>query len=345
MRNFYSSTAVGRFIASKFWKAMSDDNEKINQYGKHPDTAKLKPWIDIFFIAGSLSFLNYETDFFDLVRSDMVDVHIGNIDHLSPGKVHLADGTEFQSDCFVANTGWKDASSIKFLPEGIESELNIPHPWDSSGAAPESDLANQPALIKQVDEEIFARLPRLREQPVWNQDFTLITDQPWVATRNEPPPSSLTPYMLYRFLTPASPRFLRHRDTAFIGLQNNLSTTTTAYITGLWISAFFSGELVRDPGQVVGDEEATKKLQYQTALHNRYGRWRYPTDWGNKSPNFIFDALPYLDMLQQDLGLNPFRKNGRLAEMFVPYSPRDYSNITEEWMQARESHGWSKLDL
>ncbi|KAI0180585.1 hypothetical protein GGR52DRAFT_569325 [Hypoxylon sp. FL1284] len=33
-------------------------------------------------------------------------------------------------------------------------------------------------------------------------------------------------------------------------------------------------------------------------------------EWGSGGPEFIIDAMPYFDLLQRDLGLNPRRKGG-----------------------------------
>ncbi|KAI2465468.1 hypothetical protein F4781DRAFT_435409 [Annulohypoxylon bovei var. microspora] len=332
IRKFYHATALGRLLTSLFWKILGRDVMTINDYDSHPDTAKLKPWVPVMYVAGSYSFLNYERDFFELVKSDMIDIHIDEISHLSLDRIHLASGITFRSDVLVASTGWNQIIPVKFLPEGVEKELNIPHAVESADTAPPADLGNQQALVALADEEIFRRFPILKEPPVWNKNFVSLRGEKDVG---------LTPYMLHRFLVPPSPRFLRSRDIAFIGLQNNLGTTTTAHITALWISAYFSGQLARDPARVVDDEEATKKLQYEAVLHNRFGKWRYPVDWGDRAPNYIFDAMPYLDMLQRDLGLDPHRKKSKLAEMFVPYGPEDYRNINQEWLQRRDVDGAS----
>ncbi|KAJ8121622.1 hypothetical protein O1611_g10054 [Lasiodiplodia mahajangana] len=127
IRNFYHGTAIGRTIVDGFWKVLGSDVITLNKYDSHPDTAKLKPWTEAMFTGASFSILNYEQDILELIKGDMIDVHVGEVDHLSPGKVHLADGTEFESDVFLANTGWKHVPPIKFIPEGIEKELGIPH--------------------------------------------------------------------------------------------------------------------------------------------------------------------------------------------------------------------------
>lgn len=317
-----------------FWKILGSDVLTLNNYDAHPETAKLKPWTEAMFTGASFSILNYEQDILKIVQSDKVDVYVGEIDHLSPGKVHLADGTEFGSDAFLANTGWKHVPGIKFLPEGIEKELGIPHqPAEATddSASPE-DLANNHDLLERADQEILERFPRLKEQPIWNKDYVPLTDQNGISSKDEVTPCKpLTPYMLYRFLVPPSARFLRTRDMAFTGIISNLSAAMTAHVTALWISAYFAGKLAIDPAMAIDDEASLKSMQYQTVLYNRWGKWRYPTDWGNKSPSFIFDAVPYFDLLQRDLGLSPYRKGGWLAEISAPYGPEDYRNINEEW--------------
>jgi hypothetical protein len=249
--------------------------------------------------------------------------------------VHLADGTAFESDVFLANTGWKHVPAIRLLPEGIERELGIPH--QLADDAPVSDLANQRSLIERADKEILRRFPRLARQPVWNANYVPLTEQKGISVSSADdevtPCAALTPYMLYHFLVPPSSRFLGCRDTAFAGAISNFSNAITAHVGGLWISAYFSGQLTIDPAAMIDDKTALGRLQHETVLFNRWGRWRYPTDWGDKNPNFIFDAVPYLDLLLRDLGLDPHRKKGWFVEMTDPYGPEDYQDITDEWLR------------
>lgn len=49
-------------------------------------------------------------------------------------------------------------------------------------------------------------------------------------------------------------------------------------------------------------------------------------------PDFVFDSLPYFDMLLTDLGLKCHRKQGAVAEIFSPYGPADYKGLVGEWM-------------
>lgn len=299
-------------------------------YDSHPKTAKLKPWTDAMFTGSSFSILNYDTNFMDIVKSDLVNVYVSEIDHLSSGKVHLSDGTEFESEALLAHTGWKHVPPIKLLPEGIEAELGVPHTPNQDGG--ENDLANNQALIERADKEILEKFPRLKDQPVWNKNYIPMTQQKGITSTDEVTPyKPLTPYMLHHFIVPSSERFLRARDTAFIGIVSNFSNMITAHLQGLWISAYFAGKLEKDPSASLGDKKAMEQLRYETVLYNRFGKWRYPTDWGSKSPNFIFDAVPYLDLLQRDLGLNIYRKKGFFGELYDSYGPEDYRNVNNEW--------------
>ncbi|KAL6801414.1 hypothetical protein GGI42DRAFT_326353 [Trichoderma sp. SZMC 28013] len=329
IQRFLHGTFIGRLIVNAFWAILGGDVMSLNAYDSHPETAKLKPWLPAMFTAASFSILNYDTDFFELVRSGKIKIHLGEIDHLSPGKVHLADGTSFESDTLISNTGWITSPPIKFLPEGIEKELGLPHEVDTE--APPEDLANQQDLIRRADKEISNRFPRLTDQPVWNKNYIPLTKQKGISSSKAMTPyTPQTPFMLYHFLVPPSERFLRSRDIAFCGFVSNFSNTLTAHLQGLWIGAYFRRLLVNDPSQAVDDKEAMAKLRYETMLHNRFGKWRYPAE--TKSPTTIFDAVYYLDLLQKDLGLNPLRKpKGFLTEITSPYGAEDFKDVNEEW--------------
>ncbi|KAK4215819.1 hypothetical protein QBC37DRAFT_418222 [Rhypophila decipiens] len=338
MRSFYHNTMAGRFLTNQFWNVLGNDVLTLNNYDGHPETAKLKPWIPAMFTATSFSILNYDQDFYELVRtSGKIHIHISEIDHLSAGQVHLTNGTSFASDAVLSSSGWKIVPPMKFLPEGIESEIGLPHPIipaDSSTPIPEADLGNNHALLAKADKEILARFPRLKDQPVWNKNFVGISSTKGVSSSDPARPDApLTPYTLYHFIVPASERFLRTRDIAFAGMVSNFSNIITSHLQGLWISAYFQNKLAINPCTAVDNGARMEDLQYETVLHNRFGKWRYPIDWGNRHPSFIFDAVPYLDLLCRDLGITVHRKGGKgmLAEIYDPYGPEDYRDVVDEW--------------
>ncbi|ETS74703.1 hypothetical protein PFICI_13187 [Pestalotiopsis fici W106-1] len=326
IRWFWHETAIGRAITNAFWSVLGNDVMTLNKYDSHPEMAKLKPWSLPMFTPSSFSIINYDTDFFELLRNDMVKVHIDDIVGLSNHAVHLSSGTTLESDALCCVTGWKHLPPMKFLPKGIEKDLGIPH----APSLPD-ELYD---LVPKADEEILSRFPRLRDRPVQNKRYVSLLDNKGMSTSDEINPSTeLTPYMLYRFMIPANQGLLRHRDIAFAGMVMNFSTTIQAHIQALWITAYFRDEVALFPDWT--DAEAMDKMRYEAVLYSRFGRWRYSGGRSSQVPDFVFDALPHLDMLVADLGLQVHRKKGMMAEALEPYGPEDYANVVTEWMEKR----------
>ncbi|KAK3353254.1 hypothetical protein B0T25DRAFT_568465 [Lasiosphaeria hispida] len=347
-RAFYHGTAIGRAITDTFWSILGGDVITLNKYASHPETAKLKPWSEAMFTASSFSILNYPTDIFELVRNGTVRVHIADITHLSPHTVHLSDGTALASDALIAVTGWKHVPPIKFLPEGIDAELGLPHAPAQPGSTEPLFTTGAPLLtddaVKQADEEILLRFPRLKDQPVQNKNLKPLLATKGISTTDAINPSTeLTPYTLYHFLVSPSARFLQTRDIAFAGFLMNFNTLTVAHAQSVWISAYFNGQLSSAVIPPVGgsDEGAegaktVDELRRETVLHARFGKWRYPAGHGNQFPDFVFDAVPYVDLLLGDLGLKVHRKTGWLAEATEPYGPEDYKDLVAEFSERVE---------
>ncbi|KAK0620523.1 hypothetical protein B0T14DRAFT_432051 [Immersiella caudata] len=339
MRNFYHGTAVGRAITNTFWSILGGDVITLNKYASHPETAKLKPWSDAMFTASSFSILNYPTDIFDLVRNGTVNVHIADITRLSPHTVHLSDGTAIETEALICSTGWKHVPPVKFLPEGIDAELGIPH----APLGPAEPLFTDAAVSK-TDEEILARFPRLKDQPVQNENLKPLLATAGLSTTDKINPSTpLTPFTLYHFIAPPSSRFLQTRDIAFVGAIMSFTTTTIAHVQSVWVHAFLNDLLpasVLPPVKPRKGEETGKSLEEvrkETVLHARFGKWRYPAGHGSQFPDFVFDAQPYVDLLVGDLRLKVHRKGGWLAEATQPYGPEDYKEFVAEWAeQSRE---------
>ncbi|KAJ6781919.1 hypothetical protein PWT90_10863 [Aphanocladium album] len=325
IQRFLHRTWFGRLIVSTVWKIISADVIELCGFDKHPETAKLKAWIPLMYTATSLGILNYDNDIFEFVRNGKIKVHVAEIEKLSPGEVHLNDGTSFKSDVMMAYGGWQQSPPVKFLPEGIEAEFGLPHSRTDGEWDPET--GEQAKLIKRADSEILSKLPMLKDQPQF-PNYVPITKQDGVVTTK---PKQQSGYMLYRFLAPQSARMLRYHDIAFSGLMYNLSTLITAHVGGLWISAFLDGKLENNPSAIAADEVAYDKLRYQNVLYNRFGHWRHPVDWSYKTPCFVFDTVTYLSTLLRDLGLKTHRKSSLFQEIVGSYGVEDFRNINKEW--------------
>lgn len=316
IRSFLHTTRVGRFLVDALWKILTADVVDLTGYDKHPETAKLKPKLSAFWHASSLSILNYPSDIFEYVRNGTIKVHTADIDHLSPRTVHLSNGTTLPGDALICSTGWHHRPSIEFLPSGIDVELGLPH--DSKG--PESQM------VSQADKEILARFPRLVDQPTVNENYTPLPSASTDGTVDE------RPFRLYRFMVP--PASINEPSIAFAGIVLTIHTLPVAQVQALWITAYLNNRLpaqqTQKPKTSTGafDPDA---VAYETILHTRFGKWRYPAAFGRHFPDFVFDAVPYMDMLLRDLGLRFRRKKGWWAEVFHPYGPEDYKGLVDEW--------------
>lgn len=293
IRGFLHGTFLGRWIVDTFWKILSADVISLNGYDSHPELKKLKPWNSAFWIGSGLSILNYQTPLFDLVKEGKIRVHIGQIDHMEEKTVVLADGTRLHADVVICSTGWKKESPIKFQGLG-------PRGFGLDGSPEEKAKLNEKA-----DEDVLKMFPRLRDQPQLR--FT---------------PKTADPLRLYRFIVPSGYAF--SRSIAWVGAVSTVSTSLCATVQGHWTAAYLSNRLDRLPST---NDEITEEIM----LHTQWGKWRYPCGYGASLPDFVFEGLPYIDMLLRDLGLKHIRKRSWFAELTEPYAPWDFAGLMEEW--------------
>lgn len=318
VRNFLHNTRIGRSIVEAFWSVLGNDVITLTGYDKHAETKKLKPWIPAFWIGSSLSILNYPTDFFEYVRNGTIKVHVTDINRLSPKTVHLTNGATLHADALICSTGWKHRPSIQFLPEGIDKQLGLPY----RSTSPDDPLAQK------ADHEILQRFPKLATQPVINKHYKPLD--------GDGSPESLDrSFQLYRFMVP--PAFIDDRSIAATGMMISIHTASAAQAQALWVTAYFSGHLPHTATvpSSANDPRPTfdkAKVRWEAMLHNRFNKWRYPGGFGKRFPDIVFDAVPYIDMLLRDLGLEHRRKNSWWGELFHPYGPQDYGGLVEEWM-------------
>lgn len=297
IRSWLHGTRIGRWVVDRFWDVLQNDVVALNGYDTHPDLNNMRPWHHAFYIGNALSIFNYPTNVLDLIREGRIRTHVADVDYLSSKTVHLKSGKSLEADAIFCATGWKHSPSIKWI--GVEpAELGLPY----RSVDPEP-------LAAKANAEIFAQFPRLRKQPnVVNRD-----------------PKGLNhPHRLYRFMVP--PNFVEDRSIAFAGHMQCLNTTSVAHIQALWISAYFDGKLDRLP-------DSEDEVRWQTMLHTQWAKFRYPTSHGSQYPDFVFDGVPYMDLLLGDLGVEKYRKSGSVAEITSPYLPESYRNVGEEWKE------------
>lgn len=295
VRRFLHGTRLGRYVVDCFWSVLQGDVLSAIRYDSHPELAKLKPWNSAFWIGSGLSILNYDTPIFDLVREGKIRVHVDNIDRLEEGRVVLCSGEVLEADGMVCSTGWKKESSIRFSGLG-EAGLGLPQ------ALVESDRLE---LNARADADVLSMFPRLKDQP---------------ELRFQPKEGD--PLRYYRFIVPST--MLEARNLAFAGMVSSVSTAVCAAVQGAWISAFLDGKLDRIAET---PDETTQEIM----LHTQWGKWRYPCGYGASLPDFVFEGLPYVNMLMKDMGINTRRKPSYFKELTEPYAPPDFAGMLDEW--------------
>ncbi|KAH7141722.1 putative dimethylaniline monooxygenase [Dactylonectria macrodidyma] len=293
-RKFLHGTAIGRLLVDNYWNKLSSDVIDTHGYHDDPNVFKLKPWNSAMWTGSGVGIHNYPTNLFDLVKEGKIKVHIADITRLDGNRVILSDGETLTTDVLICATGWKKESTIKF--PNLKAGMGLAH-----------SALEVEKLSKEADEIILTEFPSLKAQPVLR--FERKSEQP---LRN------------YRFIVPAGRVF--DRNIAFAGMASTVSTAVFATAQALWITAFFDDKLKRMPKN---DDEVTKEVM----LHTGFGKWRYPCGYGASLPDFAFDALPYVDLLLNDLGLKNHRKATKIAELTEPYKPRDYRGLTDEWIE------------
>ncbi|KAJ4351620.1 uncharacterized protein N0V89_006963 [Didymosphaeria variabile] len=294
VRKFLEKTSIGRMLVRGFWSMLGNDVLQHHQYDNHPELQKLKPWHSVFWIGSGLSILNYNTSFFDMIRDGKVRVHIENIDHLAPGKVVLENGDELVADAMICSTGWKKESTITF--KGL----------DKTGLGLPINEKEQANLSLEYDTKVLNDFPILEKQPILRSKAKRPAD----------------PLRYYRFMVPSG--MLAKRNFAFAGMISSVSTAICASTQGLWITAYFDDKLDR---QAKTQDEITREIM----MHTQWGKWRYPCGYGASLPDFVFEGIPYVDMLLKDMGIRNKRKGSFIKELISPYVPKDYNGVLDEY--------------
>ncbi|KAH7169976.1 hypothetical protein EDB81DRAFT_150410 [Dactylonectria macrodidyma] len=306
IRALLHGTWLGRFVVHHFWEKIRQDTVRGNGYRDDPALALLEPYESLFWSA-RVGVLNYPGNIHDYLLSGQVKITKKDISRLSDdGTVHLSDGNKFHTDAIIAITGWNLAPTVKYMPEGIERELGIP-----CNTLEGSEASLWETLDNEAEKEILTRFPYLSKQP----------------KQIVPYKQKVTPYRLYRGI--ASPELTTRNDHSivYIKMVHSTSNMIIAETQALWAFAYLNNKLDIDRTQVYR----------QTALSSRYGKLRYPCGFSSWYPEFVYDAIPYADMLLKDLGVKNKRKTTWTKEIFQGYTIQDYKGINQEWIKSRSA--------
>lgn len=246
--------------------------------------------------------LNHDTDFWEIVKSDLVDIHIADIETLSPKTVHLSTGEALHTDALLCCTGWCGKPPFQVLPDGAEADLGLP-----------SRTSQFDGLARRADAEIIHRFPMLAHRPSGPHEQ---------IARSA---GSVGPFRLWRFIAPPTEKF--DRSIVFVGMVGNPPFCVNAELQSLWSVAYLTGKMNLE-------RKSAEERLWETILTTQFSMWRSPAGNGYRFPDWVFDGLPYHDMLLRDLGLKFRRKSNFIKEWFTPYSAYDYKGIVDEWLES-----------
>ncbi|KXT12914.1 hypothetical protein AC579_10457 [Pseudocercospora musae] len=300
IRRLLNKTRIGRWLMDGMWENSRNGTIEVAGYRREERLKHLEPTESLFWTA-RVGIHNYPTDIHDFVRSGQVTVKHKDVDSLSSGgTVNFADRTSQKTDVLVQITGWQLIPTIRWKPEGIDASVGVPSQTYSRG---ELDFWSD--LDKRADSQILGQFPRLANAPKNKLPYT----QP------------VTPFRLYRGI--AAPGLTAHgdRSLAFVKMVHCTSNIIVAETQSLWLYAYMNHKLNIDE----------RDVYWQTALSSRFGAWRYPWGFSKWWPEFVYDTIPYADMLLTDLGLRKHRKSSWLKERFEGYTIHDYKGINGEW--------------
>ncbi|KAK7550102.1 hypothetical protein IWX49DRAFT_151125 [Phyllosticta citricarpa] len=363
-RRFLQGTRLGRFFVRKFFERLGSD--VVNQSGltSHPELQKLIPDENVMWFGTSLAILNYDTPIHDFIRNGSVQIYREDVTHLSEHTINLADGTRLTSPGgLITATNWQWAPNLDIRPAHLHAELGIP---SASYTATQTKFWSK--LDAEADRHILQRFPILNEAPkplaaaaaapptatatttatITVNGDTKKTGITTTTTEIVPPPPSpdahlmskkprMQPFRLYRFLAPPGLTATGDRSLVFQGYVANLLNQVRNEVTGLWAYAYLNNSLAADDNDALSTDPT--RVYKETALQTRFCRLRYPFGYGDRFPDFVWEQLPYFDLLLSDLGLEHRRKGGWWSEWTSPYRQADYRGVTREWLEMRAAKG------
>ena len=250
-----------------------------------------------------------------MARMGQVRVHREDISHLSPGHIHFTSGREVRASALITATGFSAKPTFTFTRKETHSDLGVP---STSLSPAQQEFWN--ALDEKADLKIGETFPRLLSGPHLSATSSVL--KPYTTTLD--PEMNYSPFRLYRAIAPPGMTARGEHNLVFISMFSNLANIPRCELQCLWAYAYLNDKLAIERDTVLEE----------TALMARYAKFRAPFGHGRFFPDLVFDQVPYLDTLLQDLGLKFWRKPNILAELFGSYRSTDYKGVVQEWLSA-----------
>jgi dimethylaniline monooxygenase (N-oxide forming) len=256
-------------------------------------------------------------------KGEFIDIHRASIASFNTNSVVLSNGTTLNCSAVVFASGW-ERTQTKIFPPSELLTLGLPVPISQQ---PPDYEKNWSALDTAADEKVCSIFPFLRNPP------------PELFKRQNP----TTPFRLYRYIAPPTQAAAGDRSLAFLGCLSNIRNPSFAEVSALWATAYLLDLLPNPVNEVLADQA---EMETRISEVNAWERRRY-RDKASRYPVGGLEIQDFMDVLMQDLGLEPERKRGKgprgflglrawAREWFWPYMSADYKGIVEEFKAGLE---------
>ncbi|KAI0384274.1 hypothetical protein F5Y04DRAFT_293560 [Hypomontagnella monticulosa] len=308
----FHRTKLGIWCAERFWDFLDYTSQRHAGYHIGDHVEKLRPEIERQGVCWANSGLGVVTlpDFWSTLHSDQLTVMRDEIATTKDKTIFLKSGKSFATDRLILCTGWGDHFGMFDSNQKVKIGLPL-YRSDISDAADSSsiDWEKSDATAENI---INKKLPFLANQP--KVDF----------------PARLNPahqhhWRLYRRVVPIDMGDKGDRSIAILGQIHTVQTPLVAAVQSFWAILYLLGEI---------DLPSKEDMVKEVSLWNVWTRKRYMGQ-GIKQPYSLYDFLPYIDTLFEDMKLNSRRKSNFVKEFFSPYEPEDFAGFVEEYLAVR----------
>ncbi|KAI0165094.1 flavin-binding monooxygenase-like protein-like protein [Hypoxylon sp. FL1284] len=238
-------------------------------------------------------------DFWPLV-AEKVYVHRVSVKLLDGNELYLDDesGTHFPCDAVLCGTGWE--IGLDMFDNRTLMELGLPYPKEIELR---EETAKWEKLEGDVDKQILKRFGMLRNPPKHYHKY---------ETR--------TPYRLYHTMAPVHDDSILFLNHVVIGAKLFAAEAQAIWAVVYWDKAF--------PFPSVAERE--DDIAHMIAWNKR----RYLSN-GELGNFVVFDSIPYVDGLFDEMSVTSHRSKGWLGNMFAPIMPADLGKVWDEYLARR----------
>ncbi|OJJ42249.1 hypothetical protein ASPZODRAFT_77332 [Penicilliopsis zonata CBS 506.65] len=320
----FQKSSLGRWFITRFWELLGTISYKNAGYDQGDHVKMLEPEFGrqgVFWCHSGLGIIT-APNFWPTLHSPALTVLRDRIKSINKGTVHLQkpDSTPFHSDFMLMCTGWGDHFSMFDAPH--KKLIGLPTYQTCCDALLPIDYEQGTLRDQEIDwishEAVADRIVQ--------QKLPLLTATFEIGHKKRLDPHRQRKWRLYRRVIPVELAAKGDRSIAILGQIHTAQTPLVAEIQSFWAVLYLLGEIEIPSIDVMAKE---------VALWNAWTRMRY-LNQGQVSPYSLYDFLPYIDLLFQDLGLKSRRKSNPISEFFSPYSPRDFNGFIDEYLQLKQ---------